>query len=68
MAGCTAQTPGIAADAIVVDVNVPRTPPTVSVVVTDVLLEPELVCRTHTVWLLPIVPATLVKGAVQPIE
>ena len=68
MAGCTAQTPGIAADAIVVDTKALDTPPTVSVVVTAVLFAAELVCRTHTVWLLPIVPATLVKGAVQPIE
>ena len=33
----------------VVLVNVPTTPPIVSVLVTDVLEEPELVCRTQTV-------------------
>ena len=75
LVGTAANTPPLAVPhapltgaATVDDTNAPDTPPTFSVVVTDVLLEPEVVCRTHTVWLLPIVPATLVKVAVQPIE
>ena len=75
LVGTAANTPPLAVPhapltgaATVDDTNAPDTPPTFSVVVTDVLLEPELVCRTHTVWLLTIVPGTLVKVAVQPIE
>ena len=51
-----------------VDVNVPTTPPTVSVVFTAVLFVAELVCRTQTLWLLLMVAAALVNVVVQPME
>ena len=50
------------------DEKVPATPPTVSIVVTVAPFVAELVCRTHTIWLLLIVPTALVKVAVHPIE
>ena len=50
------------------DVNVPTTPPTVSVEFTAVLFAAELVCRTQTLWLLLMVAAALVNVAVQPME
>ena len=62
------QLPFTGVAATVVDVNAPDTPPTVSVVVTDVPLAVELVCRTQTLWLSLIVAAALVNVAVHPIE
>jgi len=56
--------------ALVVDVNVPDTPPTVSVVVVSVEGAEAAVCLTHTVCPLLIVPGVVenVSSAPQPIE
>jgi hypothetical protein len=52
----------------VVLLNVPVTPPMISVVVTVTPGDDEAVCLTHTDWPGLIVPALPVKVPVQPIE
>ena len=57
---------GVVSSAPVVLLKVPVTPPIVSGVLVVAFGLPAEVCRTHTLWPLPIVPAAVTNVPVQP--
>ena len=57
---------GVVSSAPVVLLNVPVTPPIVSGVFVVAFGLPAEVCRTQTVWPLPMLPAAVTKLLVQP--